>query len=71
MGKEKDNAKYKYFKGKDCKQGIYTNYARKKNINTLNTKINGRAYFNTDEIEKICKELDITEAYEFKQIFLG
>lgn len=61
-------------KGKIVSKGYTQTMLAKRlgmNINTLNTKINGRAYFNTDEIEKICKELDITEACEFKQIFLG
>lgn len=38
--------------------------------NTLNAKINGRVPFNTVEIERICKKLDIQSGSEKAEIFL-
>ena len=42
----------------------------KMSINSLNCKINGRAVFNCDEVDAICKALDIHDPTEKVQIFL-
>lgn len=39
--------------------------------NTMNSKINGKSYFDTLQIEKICNELGIVDDYEKAVIFLG
>lgn len=39
--------------------------------NTLNSKINGKVPFNTDEIERICEKLNIHDNAEKAAIFLG
>ena len=39
--------------------------------NTMNAKINGRAPFNTNEIDSICDELSITSNVEKALIFLS
>ena len=38
--------------------------------NTLNSKVNGKIPFNTDEIEKICEKLGIHDGAEKASIFL-
>ncbi len=38
--------------------------------NTLSAKINGKSYFDTKQIEDICKELDIYDDGEKIKIFL-
>ena len=40
------------------------------NKNTLNSKINNKGYFNTQEIEKICKVLNLTDDNDKAKIFL-
>lgn len=40
-------------------------------LNTLNSKINGKGFFNTDEIQAICEELEITSPFEKADIFLN
>lgn len=40
------------------------------NKNTLNSKINGNSQFNIDEVDQICKLLDINSAEEKCSIFL-
>ena len=39
--------------------------------NTLGSKINGRGYFNTDQVIRICKLLNITDPAEKCSIFLN
>lgn len=39
--------------------------------NTLNSKVNGKIPFNTNEIEKICDKLGIHDGAEKAAIFLG
>ena len=39
-------------------------------VNSLNCKINGRAVFNCDEIDAICKVLGIEALIEKAEIFL-
>lgn len=39
--------------------------------NSLNTKINGRKKFDTDEVSRICKALGITDPSEKCNIFLS
>lgn len=38
--------------------------------NTISSKINNKTPFNTDEIDRICSLLDITECTEKAHIFL-
>ena len=38
--------------------------------NTLNSKVNGKIPFNTDEIERICTSLSIVDPVEKASIFL-
>ena len=38
--------------------------------NTLSSKLNGKTYFDTKQIEDICKELEIIEDNEKIKIFL-
>jgi transcriptional regulator with XRE-family HTH domain len=45
--------------------------ALKMSQNTLSAKILGKSYFDTDEIDKICELLDITDNEEKAQIFLS
>lgn len=40
------------------------------NKNTLNSKINGSSQFNVDEVDQICKILNINSAEEKCSIFL-
>ena len=40
-------------------------------VNTISAKLNRRIPFNTDEIEKICEVLSITDPAEKVQIFLA
>ena len=40
-------------------------------INNLNCKINGRAIFNCDEVDSICKVLGIENPVEKAEIFLA
>lgn len=39
--------------------------------NTLNSKVNGRGCFDTDQIDKICSVLGITSGKEKADIFLA
>lgn len=39
--------------------------------NSLNCKINGRAVFNCDEVDSICKALGIEDPKEKAEIFLA
>lgn len=39
--------------------------------NTINSKINGKGYFDTFQIDTICRELGIEDNYEKAMIFLG
>ena len=39
--------------------------------NTLSAKMNGKAFFNTEEIENICRELDIADYARRAEIFLA
>ena len=39
-------------------------------VNSLNCKINGRAVFNCDEVDAICKVLGVKELAEKAEIFL-
>ena len=39
--------------------------------NTMNSKINGKGYFDTLQIDKICNELGIFDDHEKASIFLG
>lgn len=39
--------------------------------NTINAKINGVGYFNTEQIDKICTALDIRDNQEKALIFLS
>ncbi len=60
-------------KGKIVEAG-YTQKSLAKEIgmskNTLNSKINGKIPFNTDEIERICSCLSIVNPVEKASIFL-
>lgn len=38
--------------------------------NTFSARINGKSYFNTDEVERLCQILCITDDAEKAQIFL-
>ena len=40
-------------------------------VNSLNCKINGRAVFNCDEVDALCKELGIEDPAEKAEIFLA
>lgn len=40
-------------------------------INSLNAKINGRKKFDTEEIQRICRALEINDPTEKCQIFLA
>lgn len=39
--------------------------------NTLSSRVNGKSMFNTDEIDKICMELNITSDSDKIKIFLS
>ena len=39
-------------------------------VNSLNCKINGKAVFNCDEVDAICKVLGVKELAEKAEIFL-
>lgn len=41
------------------------------NKNTLNLKLNGKACFDTSEVERICRELNINDPVEKCAIFLS
>ncbi len=60
-------------KGKIVEAG-YTQRSLAKEIgmskNTLNSKVNGKIPFNTDEIERICVTLCIVDPMEKASIFL-
>ena len=43
----------------------------KMSVNSLNAKINGRKVFDTDEVERICDILNITDPVEKCLIFLS
>lgn len=43
----------------------------KMSVNSLNAKINGRKVFDTDEVERICDILNITDPVEKCHIFLS
>lgn len=45
--------------------------AMKVSKNTINSKINGRSYFDTRQIETICNLLGIVSNSEKSEIFLG
>lgn len=38
--------------------------------NTLSSKLNGKGYFNTEQIDRICEELNIVDDREKINIFL-
>lgn len=60
-------------KGKIVEAG-YTQRSLAKEVgmskNTLNSKVNGKIPFNTDEIERICASLSIVDPVEKASIFL-
>lgn len=60
-------------KGKIVEAG-YTQRSLAKEVgmskNTLNSKVNGKTPFNTDEIERICTSLSIVDPVEKASIFL-
>lgn len=60
-------------KGKIVEAG-YTQRSLAKEVgmskNTLNSKVNGKIPFNTDEIERICTSLSIVDPVEKASIFL-
>ena len=60
-------------KGRMAEKGYTQRALAKKlgmSVNTMSSRLTLRTPFNTDEIEKMCDELDITSAEEKIDIFL-